>query len=541
MQQGISKFSHSPVTWLILGVALRLLNLTAPVVDAGLPRQTQTLDAIRGMIAEPGFQLDAPATWRGTPDARVVQELPLYNWSVEAVYHLVWTIRGLLGEVHSDYTDVDRPTLDASARLVSALFWGVFFLAVQPIWKQFLQPGERTAANFLLVFAPLSLFFGQATMPEALMLACATGFVVSLLAYERDASPDAFLWMFLCALLASLVKFPAFSHLGLLAVIWLWHTRGFRFLLRWPHWAALVLLALALRGWAHYITSVNTAFFAEWTSEASLRGFLGRPEQRISPKLYLGVAAYNFLFILGPTGALAALAGLLKLLKERTSPRAVFFGAWLLSLIVYVLAWGGQTAGAHNYYNLPMLVPLAASFGIGLKAAHDWLKSRSAVWMRKTAPLLQPAGLTASLLFYLPVYWYFFHKDTQLLEAAEWIRNNTRPDEIVGVKLNHSAYYVDYIHVPAVSYYSGRICFMAGRTMPEDVIREGLEPVTRLIETRPISRKDALALAQIAARLKGANRPGDDMEKIRRCGFEPAGEVRPGIVLWERRGVEGGG
>ena len=171
--------------WLLflLGIALRCVALNQPLVDAHLLRQCQTAAATKSMLAEPGFPLSARIPWQGDLVTRFILELPLYNYLVIGTHHLTGH-------------------LDLSGKLTSILLWAGSFLCLQFIWRRMLDERQTLWANGMFVIAPLSVFYGQAFMPEMLIQALAFGLILTTLFTTkvpplrdgrqllRSASPD---------------------------------------------------------------------------------------------------------------------------------------------------------------------------------------------------------------------------------------------------------------------------------------------------------------------------------------------------------------
>ena len=519
--------SRSFLVFLLIGLTLRLWNLPDPIVDAMSPRQAQTADAIRSLIEEPGFQIDSNASWRGTGGARIVQELPAYSILTQGVYE---AIDSLFFETNPPKEGgADPHLIDISGHLVSVVFWTLAFVLLQGIWQRFLSPRETLWANGVFVLAPLSVFFGQTVMPEMLFLALATGFVVAVLRYGEIPSIGRFGSVFFCAVLACLIKLPAFSHLGLLAIALLWRSRGFVFLLRPIHWLAMVLLLASLKEWGGYVTAVNAAAFPDWTSEASLAAFFGDPGARLKVALYVKVVGYIVAFILSPLGAVFALIGLWQAWNRRTSDAGFFALAWAASLIFFVLVWGTQTASAHSYYNLPMLIPSAMLFGLGFDASYAWLKAkrgqRLAVTFASVAAILVtvPMALMGA---------YLFREEKIMMTAADWIRQNIPPGQPVALKLNHNPHYIDYMHVPTVAYYSGRPCFMLTKFTPKQEYAAAMQQCSIIVETLPAGNG---SMKDFAVAFKGASRPVDTLDKARDAGFAPSESDKiPGLRFWKK-------
>lgn len=160
--------------WLGLGIALRLILIgQPPVEDNSWIRQTQTADAIQSWISQGHPSWDAAVSWRGDTGARLAMELPVYNLIVYG-----GTILGVC--------------LNVAGRGVSILLWIASFLIVQQIWKHWLNPQESFWANLLFVFSPLSIAFGQAIMPEMLVLLSTVLLVWACQSYLNK--PSLFLW-----------------------------------------------------------------------------------------------------------------------------------------------------------------------------------------------------------------------------------------------------------------------------------------------------------------------------------------------------------
>jgi hypothetical protein len=533
--------SRSFLIFLLIGIGIRIWNLDSPLIDAMTARQTQTADAVRSMIEEPGFQLDANTSWRGTTDARILQELPIYNLFVQGVYESFVLI------LHTDPTFAGRADprwIDISGRLVTILFWALTFYFAQFLWARFLSTRQAFWANALLVFAPLGVFYGQALMPEMIFIAISTGFVLATLRYADRSSVGNFLLVLLLGGLGCLVKFPAFSHMALLALVILWVENGWRFLFFRPlHWGGLVLIFLAMKLWSGQVTAVNTAHFTEWTSEISLRMFFGDLMARLRPHLYVKVAGYITVFVLTPIGVLIAALGLWNLWNLRSKPIGWFLGTWLLALVVYVLVWGPQCAGGHAYYNLPMLIPAAVLFGLGITSFFSWLENLDIFNANKTAQsttsilsnqwlivckgfILAALALPAAIMTA-----YFFTEDRIVWGASQWAKQNVPDGEPVAVKLNHSPNTIDYMHVPTVGYYSGRPTFMLTRYTPEQEYQSALEQCRFIVETMP---QPPGPMRSFAIALKGADRPVDPLTKATEAGFTPGPELPGGIRIWKK-------
>ena len=512
--------------FLLVGLLIRIWNVSDPIVDAMHTRQGQTADAIRSLIEEPGFQLDSNTSWRGTRPARLILELPVYSLLTQGLYEV------FAGQFYGTHPPkpggADPHLIDISARITSVIFWALSFFLVQGIWSRFLTAPQLFWANCVFVFAPLSVFFGQAVMLEMVFLAASLAFVLTVLRYAERPSLLRFGLVILTALIGCLMKFPAFSHLGLLAIAILWRAHGLRFLFRPIHFVGAAVVLVGLKWWSAYVTFVNVSAFSFWTSEETLRSFLGTFHDRISPELYLKVAGYIAAFILSPLGAVFAGVGIFQVWKQSPSPARFFLLAWCGSSVVYLLVWGVATAGQHSYYNIPFLVPAAMLFATGIVYFVDSLHAKFSLRLARAVTLLVCAALFIPMAV---MSAYLFREDRILVTTADWIRNNVPVGEPVAIKLNHRPQTIDYMHVPVVAYYSGHPCFMLTKYTPKGEYELGLSQCRFLVETLP-QKPDALMA--FATKLKGADRPIDPLTRAQEVGFVAGPVLESGIRIWTK-------
>jgi Dolichyl-phosphate-mannose-protein mannosyltransferase len=426
------KFDRSFWILLVAGVGVRCVALNQPLIDAHLIRQCQTAAATKSLIEEPGFHLSAKIPWLGDLDAHYVQELPLYNYLVIAVNSLV----------HH---------LDFSGKVTSILLWAASFLILQFIWRRILNPSETLWANLLFVVAPLSVFFGQAFMPEMLVQLVAFAFILVTLHY--DENPTLLRWS-ICAglgLFALLIKLPEVAHLYLIVAFVVIRRDGWRAIVRPRYWVAAVITVVALKAWSNYVDLVNAPFLPEWTSIGNLRAFIGPLGMRFQFKPWAMILLYVIAFIF--SGPAAALAGY-GIWRSLRVPQRSILGVWLVSLALFYLTWFGNGPTGQSYYNLPALGPLCAAFGIGVAALLSQI--RLTTWRRAAATILIILAVAPAIA----LWSYLWRQDKQLMQAANWVRNNTDPNDIVLYRPAHHWAVVDYPYNPALAYYSSRRTFV---------------------------------------------------------------------------------
>jgi hypothetical protein len=457
--------------FLLLGLVMRLAMLNQPLFNNSNLRQTQTATITRSLVAFGGCSLSGEVNWMGDLKARLLLELPLYNYLVLAVHAL-------------------HVPLDGAGKLVSVALWAISFLLLQGILRYVLNEEQTCWANLLFALAPLSVYFGQAFLPEMLIQVLSFAMLVLLLRYLERPKLHTFVGLSLTGAVGMLLKGPEVSHLYLVAAAMLVATEllpavrqsgtpstgssadavpiaavsPIVTLLRCS--AALGLTALAMVVWGRYIDRVNSTWFAEWTSKNVLGLMMGSWKAHIEPVGYIRLLIYIGLLATTLGGLPWVVVGLLKVLSREgmrdasslvgetpatTNPGArKFVFAWLGSLLFYYVFWAGGASRIHAYYNLPALGPVCLLFGIGCTS---WLRGGWAARFPTTARLAPALLIIATAV---GPYWFLFHNDPVLIQATTWLKEHTAPADLILVRVNHRTDMCRYRHNSTVAYYAQR-------------------------------------------------------------------------------------
>jgi 4-amino-4-deoxy-L-arabinose transferase-like glycosyltransferase len=485
------KFDRSVWVFLLIGVALRCVAINQPLVDAHLIRQCQTAAVTKNLIAEPGFHLSSKIPWLGDLDARYVLELPLYNYLVVGVCKVV-------GD------------LNISGKLTTILLWAASFLCLQFIWRRLLDSRAAFWANLLFVISPLSLFFGQAFMPEMLVQLLAFGFVCQAFRYDEKPSLDRWFFTAALGLAALLIKLPETAHLYIILGVFVFQREGWKALIRPRYLLAAAVTLLAIKGWSSYMDAVNAAHVPEWTSRENMHQFVGTFADRFQVKPWLMLILYiGALIIPGP--ALFASGYGLYVFMRREGKKLL--GFWMIALAVFYVGWLGNAGPAgQSYYNLPALAPLCALFGIGMRdmLAKKWILS----WQRVAAF----CAVVLVVLPAVPVWKYLFKQDRQLLAASLWAKENTKSGDVILFRINHRPDMIDYRNNPVPGYYSERPTFIWTGTLSAIVAQQALARSRYAVVTLPqSSARNSLAIIN---RFRGASaRQPESMDWLEQNGF----------------------
>jgi hypothetical protein len=457
------RLSKEVLLLILLGIVIRIPVLLSPISEGYRNAQTAALTA--NMIEDGKLRLDPIAPWRGDLDARLVLEFPAYNLLVLAV------------------DAIPGVPLDTAGRLVSLALWILSFILLQFLWRWALPSGARLWANLLFVLAPLNWYAGAAFMPETLVQLLSIAFILLCLIYTKHKSLGVCAGLILLAGLGLLVKFPAFVHLGLFAAL-VWLDRlGWRSLFRPVLLAGAMLLVGCLVAWGSYADSVNSLHFDYWTGVRNLEGFIQIDRSRLSASYWFPLIAYNTTLILGVVGAPLALLGFWSTLRRaRTSFSSRMWLYLLASLFAYWLIWS-KAAPAQSYYNLPNTVFLAAMFGLGCRWATRWMaKIEIAPWVRRSCI----ATLVALLAGVSAGCWYYLYQPDRItITAAEWLRTNTQPDDLILFQPRHHPAAMDYEHQTLLSHAAGRKTWIWTRTTPDKEKARALRKSSYIVVTNP--------------------------------------------------------
>jgi dolichyl-phosphate-mannose-protein mannosyltransferase len=499
------KFNRSVWIFLVLGIALRCVALNQPLVDAHLIRQCQTAAATKSLIAEPGFHLNSKIPWLGDLDAHYILELPLYNYLVMGVHALV-------------------RNLDISGKLTTIFLWAASFICLQLIWRRILDQTQTFWANLLFLVAPLSVFYGQAFMPEMLVQLLAFGFIWQVLRYNENPNLGNWICLAGIGLLGLLIKLPETAHLYLILGFLIFQREGWKATIRPRYLLAAIVTVVVLKTWSTYLDSVNKVYAPQWTSMENLRLFIGSLGSRFQVRPWLMISLYLSAFVVPGIAALATVYGLwISFRKWRWTVLSV----WLGSLVIFYLLWFGNGPPAQSYYNLPALAPMCALFGIGM---HDLLMRN---WIRRWPPALVTSVMILALVIpAVPVWKYLFKQDRQILAAALWARENTAPDDVIVFCLNHRFDMIDYPFNAVPSYYSERPTFIWSRYNSDVLAATSLAHSRYGIVTRsgPVTEGPLAVINRFRGR--STSEP-ESLEWLNHAGFHPVAE-EPGFRVFKK-------
>lgn len=541
----------SQFRWLLLlGLVLRVLMLNQPIFNNSNLRQTQTATITKSIIASGGRSLSGEVNWMGDLRARLLLELPLYNYLVAAM----------------NWTGVP---LDIAGKLVSIGLWAISFLLLQAIWRRVLSDEETFWANVLFVLAPLSVYFGQAFLPEMLIQASSFAMLVLLLRHLERPRILTFIGMSLAGAVGMLLKAPEVSHLYLVAGVMLIRKEWLAARMREGTLAgergndpaitvrasatmtviycstALGITAVAMLLWGRYIDRVNSEWFPEWTSKNVLRIMAGSWKEHIAPTGYFRLLIYLTLLVTTVGGLPWVIGGLASILKNqkaanrdgsspatgtpaiKASEGGTFGVVWLAAVLFCYVFWAGGASRIHAYYNLPALGPTCLLFGIGCA------RSLRRPWAARFPKRARLAPGLLVLATAVGPYWFLFHNDQVLAHATTWLRQHTGPADLILVRINNRTDMCRYRHNSTVAYYAQRNIWPWVDEEAQEVKNRALATASWALVTNP--EQSTEWTEKLRRRVKQLEVQVEDMSWLEREGRFMKVYETPEFVVYKRK------
>jgi hypothetical protein len=402
---------------LLLGVGLRLLYISSPLLDAHRWRQIDTAVMARYFYEDSPNPLYPQVNWGG-PRGYVESEFPLVPFIASLLY-FVFGPDDRLGRI---------TTVAFSAGLMILLYLLVRTMRGTPAAR---------AATFLVAVSPGAVYYGRTFMPDTAMLCLSVGALFGIVRYLQTGSTRALAWGSAALAAAVLVKMPAVLVLAPIAAA-AWQARGRAALVDRRLWIAVgVALAIAAAWYVHaYFIFRETGLtygilahpartyppeiapgpwpdvFSKWTTLARLR----------DPELYQDLLYRINRLLLTPVGLGVSLVGLL----TWRGAWSLVPAAWLAAMLAFILV-AAEGNLAHDYYQLPLVVIAAMYFGSVTAPLFDgaWIRARVAA--RWWAPLAVAAVVVAMgvLMFFesgvIRTHFRPSRLDTRMVAAGEAI------------------------------------------------------------------------------------------------------------------------
>ena len=339
----------APLLVLLVAIGVRALTLGAPLYEAHHIRQCDTATMARNMVRHGLDPFHPRLDWTGPEAQPVESEFPVYALAVAASWRIL-----------------PSPSVPV-ARAVTLLGMALLIWAVGVVAVRLGDEEDRAPAMLLIGFAPLSLVFGRAVMPDVWALALGWAGLAALTRTsggDEDGARDT-RWLLIGA---GLLALSALAKLPMLvlwppALLLAWRAGSTRRPLRI---GALLAAALPVAIWsAHSASLADASGFSlgvgfesgKWTTPAVLL-------DPLTWRAYAGVLGSEAVLVIGLLTVCWAAA---RSLGDRSLDLA-WVGLASFGVLALVAA---PAVRAHDYYFLPLVAWASLAGGRGLRHAMD--------------------------------------------------------------------------------------------------------------------------------------------------------------------------
>lgn len=320
---------------LLLAVLLRSINIGSVTIGVHQWRQSQTAMVAKN-FHENGFNFLQPQIdWVGGTEAAET-DFPVYSY-----------LMALGGAVFGFHDWVGRAISIAFA-LVTVFF--VYLLA-----RRLIDEATGLWAAFFLAALPLFSFYGRAVMPESMMLASTVLGVYFFSRWLEAENGVYFLASLVFISIACLLK-PTSLYIGLPLLYLAWMKHGKTVVARPMLWAYTAILFSTVFAWYYHAHNI----YLQTGNTIGLYDKMFNWELLATPKFWNRIVVQRLLEKhFAWTGFMILIAGLS--MKRRTGGERLF-DFWFLAAVIYILI-AAKGNMAHEYYQLPIIIPAAVIMG----------------------------------------------------------------------------------------------------------------------------------------------------------------------------------
>lgn len=307
--------------WVVLAISLavRLYGVGSPLTDGGQERQTQVATIARNLYRENPNVLYPRMDF--VPRFYAMLEFPLQAAIMATLYHVFG--------IH-----------DAVGRLVTIAFSLGSIVFMYLVARRFLSEDRAVLAAAVYALTPMSIYFGRAVFPEALLLFFSLGALHFTLEWTRRVRRADYFASVAFAAAAFIVKAPP-GIVMVLPIAAAWWTRWKRDVFRRvDFYLYFVIAAVPITLWALWSNHIGSGDPGWNAYQISAIRRWGIPDAWFTKEFYTWTSRSVFLAALTPAVAIMAAIGLIEVKQHRLG--AVVY-AWVLAMVVFILLTpGGQ-------------------------------------------------------------------------------------------------------------------------------------------------------------------------------------------------------
>ena len=384
------------VALLLLGLGLRLLDLTDPPLDFHPSRQLRAAIIARGMYAEMlDSRLGAPTWLESSPWAGITpsnldsdqRQSAINMWRSMAIYE---------PQIFERLVAVSYWLLGAEilwvARLYSALFWILGGIALFELARRTTSFQGGILALAFYLFLPFSVSASRSFQPDPLMVSLILWAAYSAYRWSEEKTWRWAIATGIISSLAVLIKAPAALQIGLMLTFLVLVSWGFKQAIRQPQVWLVVALSVSLPMIFYILQRGNrsSAYLDFWSTSFS--------DMLLEPGFYIRWLLFLQHNVMGISLFFIGLAGI-ALLSSRV--RAIALGLWIGYgcsglMMPYLIA-------SHDYYSLPLVPAVALSLAPLVAPITQIISRQSMPWKfifyaTLSVALAYPVWLTRSTM-----------------------------------------------------------------------------------------------------------------------------------------------
>jgi Dolichyl-phosphate-mannose-protein mannosyltransferase len=322
------------------------------------------------------------------------------------------------------------------SRLFSLLCFAATFLLIDRLLASTgLPPATALMVVFLFAISPLCLFYFVTPLVDVLAIPLSLASLYAFVRYRSASSRRGWFWLMTGAgVFATLIKNPVYLPVFCAIVLFGVVRSGPKFLLERDTigFGAAVLASVVL--FKLYSNRVNG--IAGFLSSSESTAYFGPLEDRLDPRSWRRILRVEQEEMLNSVTWVLAIGGLvLYAVRSRSEFKSLYLGLVSGALLALLIFFSRYTW--HDYYQLPMELPLAFCAAYGLQSIADgssWLAARNRrnPWMGRGFALLVPAVLGLSLYEGWTGFRDVASTPTDWIERnGEWIQERTSADDFV--------------------------------------------------------------------------------------------------------------
>ncbi len=362
---------------LILGSAVRLININQPLLEYNATRQVETAMILRNFM-NGGFNFLYPEIDdNGKGPAYLMQEFPLITAPLSVICFFM------------------KNAPEWLMRLFSVIFFMMTAILLYKLVLRYYGGKIALLSAIIFIFSPLSILMSRVFQPDMAMLFFIVGCFYYFLKWQDGGKSSHLVYSILGFIGAVLLKITnLYIALPILFLIFVRREKAIA-----GYWAKICIFFIVslipiIWWWGYHTTVVRNAFPLPHTSTFSAKYLMSSAMFFLTyAPFYAEILRYVVVAALTPVIFIVFLYGVI--LRKASSQENNFLYVWLLSVILFFLAVPEQSK--QEYYMLS-LVPVASVFA-AMGISSILYKLKNSRWLK----MIFASGGAITILFIIYV------------------------------------------------------------------------------------------------------------------------------------------